>query len=108
MFGQAGPPLSIHTEAEADATRAVLIKALRTKYGKVASMKDLLQAATDDKPIWFLWKSKSTDILLVPQHYTQALMISYTINSDANQDKDVAAARNYLKKANPKAEAQKL
>lgn len=98
-------PLS---EAEANATHDVLIKALREKYGRSVMAADPGQAVMEDKPFWMRWVSGDTDITLVAQHHSSGLMVAYTLGRRAKQRSDTDAAQKYLKKADPKAEAGKL
>ena len=95
--------------AEAAATKGALIQALRERYGKAKQSANLANSIRDDTPIWLLWKSRATNILLVPQHNSINLMISYTFDADSiTSDAASRSAEKYLKRINPKLEASKL
>lgn len=99
---------NLSSDAEASAAKGVLVQALRLKYGRATKSEDLVRSVREDKPLWIMWASADTDILLVPQHHSKNLMVAYTLSDRAKERADARAAKKYMKKLDPKAEAAKL
>ena len=92
---------------EADATYAVLVRALREKYGRAASRADARQIV-ETGVMWITWRAANTIILLAPQHQGKPLMVSYSLDQDKEQAIDRSASEKYIRRLSPKAEASKL
>lgn len=97
----------LSSSAEAATTTNVLIQALRLKYGS-ATKRANAQAIIDRKPLWLMWESGDTDILLVPQHDAQVLTLLYVLSDESQERASAEKSKKYLRKINPKIEASKL
>jgi len=98
----------LSSEAEAEAVHNALIEALRLKYGRVAQTETIERVVLEKRPMWAIWNSGDTDILLVPQHGTEVLSLAYTLSERSKERANARAADTYKKKVKPKAEAAKL
>jgi len=96
------------SEQEANATHEVIIKAMKIRYGNLTKAADPGRSVLDDKPFWMMWSSGDTDIVVVPQHHADKLMVAYTLSDRRKEKANADAAKSYSKRINPKAVAGSL
>lgn len=87
----------IFTKHETDATEDVIIGALVKNYGNASKHEDLNKTVLEDQPLWMMWNFKAIEIMFVPQHHDEKIMISYQLSDSEKKRMSESAAKQYKK-----------